>query len=172
MLNQLEIYIKISKQPKEKKRKEEKSKSETIKGLGYPYFLLLLLLLLLSWKRSTLTKVYPSFTQKKEYENGGGNELGYIYICDDLRPSPSHTSSSQCSGLEGDRVHEVTNMKFVSSHWNSSNSRPVHNAKVLAHMNVDSDSALSVGGDIHFLKRNQLLVRWSPAALSWWARQH
>lgn len=79
MLNQLEIYIKISKQPKEKKRKEEKSKSETIKGLGYPYFLLLLLLLL-SWKRSTLTKVYPSFTQKKEYENGGGNELGYIYM--------------------------------------------------------------------------------------------
>lgn len=64
MLNQLEIYIKISKQPKENKRKEEKSKSETIKGLGYPYFLLLLLLLL-SWKRSTLTKVYPSFTQKK-----------------------------------------------------------------------------------------------------------
>lgn len=53
----------------------------------------------------------------------------------------------------------IANMKTVFTHWNSANSRPVHHAEELAHVNIDSDSLLSPGRDMDFLEGDQLFVR-------------
>jgi hypothetical protein len=70
---------------------------------------------------------------------------------------------SECCRLKGNRVLDITNMKIVLTQRNSANSRPVHHAEELAHVDIDSEWLLSPGRDVNFLEGDQLFVR-SPMA--------
>ena len=67
--------------------------------------------------------------------------------------------SMECDGMV-DVV--LTDMDFVFTHENSSNSKLISYGQVFAGIDVDVDSMLSSSRDMNFLKRDKLFrsVRW------------
>lgn len=76
----------------------------------------------------------------------------------DLPPRKLRLDHPQSLCLEGHRVLCISDMEIVLADGNSSNSRPVHHAQILADMNINSDSQASSRGHMDLLEGHQLFV--------------